>query len=87
MVVGVLKPGLQGVMIDVAHRSFCEDFWHIQSFELQVGHSAGRVLREGGVYSYADLLAGDHFPFNEMVGKYFPGNRVSHKSTSFQMIL
>jgi len=57
VVVCVLEADLHGVVVDVRDRQVGLDLFEAHRLELQVGHRAGGVLREGLVDTDADLAA------------------------------
>ncbi|MPN65081.1 hypothetical protein SDC9_212860 [bioreactor metagenome] len=44
VVIGIFKPGLQHVVVDIGDRELCLDPADVHGLKLQVGHRAGRVL-------------------------------------------
>ena len=58
MVVRVLKAGLQGVVVDIGNALHGPDPADAHRLELQVGHGAGGILRQGLVDPDGDLLPG-----------------------------
>jgi len=66
VVVRVAKVGLQHVVVGIADGELRADAGQVHGLELQVGHGAGGVLRQGLVDAQADLFAGDHLALGEV---------------------
>ena len=66
VVVGVLKAGLQGVVVDVRHGAFGFDPIDPHSLEFQVRHGTGCVLRKGLVNFQPNFLSGDHLTLDQV---------------------
>ena len=66
VVVGVLKAGLEHVMVHVGHGKLGLDLGNAHGLELEVGHGAGGVLGEGLVDPDAHFLPGHGFAGNQM---------------------
>ena len=47
VIVGVLKAGLEGVVVDIGHGSLCFDPVNAHGLKFQIGHGAGGILRQG----------------------------------------
>ena len=68
MVIGVFKPGLQGVVIDVADGEFGFHLGDADGFELEIGHRSGSVLGQGLVNPDADFPAFDQVADDQVFG-------------------
>ena len=66
VVVRILKPRLQGVMIDIGDRQFGLDLFGPDRLKLQICHGSGRVLRKGLVDAEPDLAPDFHLSRNKM---------------------
>ncbi len=82
VVVGVLKPVLERVVVHVAHRELGFDLRNSHGLELEVGHGAGGVLRQGLVDPDRDLGARLEFSFNEMGFQYFVNDVFAHTGST-----
>ena len=60
VVVGVLKAGLEGVVVDIGHGQLRFHPVQAHGLKLQIGHCSGGVLGEGLVYSQGRLLSRLH---------------------------
>ena len=78
VVVCILKAGLKSVVVDVSYRKLGLDPLRSHSLKLKVSHSSGRILRQGLIYSKADLCAGYHLALKKMRLYNFLCNSVSH---------
>ena len=65
MVVGVFKTGLERVVVDVGDRALGAHALHAHRLEFQVGHRAGRILRQGLVDAQTDLMPRLHLSGEE----------------------
>ena len=79
VIVGVFKPGLQGVVINIRHRPLGLDTRHTHRFKLQIGHRTGRVLGQRLIDLQADFAARPrHVPADQMGTNQLVCNRLSH---------
>ena len=68
MVVGVLKAGLQRIVVNIGDRAFGFDPGDPDALKFEVGHGAGRVLGQRLINFQTDFAAGSHFPGNQVGG-------------------
>jgi hypothetical protein len=73
MVVGILKTGLEGIVIDVTDREFGPDPGNVQGLKLEVSQGPGSVLSQGLIDPESNLLTRDHLSGDEMLANYFFG--------------
>ena len=74
VVVGVLKAGLQGVVVDVGHAALRPHPGDAHGLKLQVGHGARGVLGQRLVDAQGYLAAGGHVPADQMRSDDFLSN-------------
>ena len=87
MVVGVLEADLDSIVVDVAYGEVGLDARHIHRLELEVGHCAGRVLRERLVDADAKLWVPRGIALDEMCRKYFLNNILRFFHAAYYTIL
>ena len=80
VVIGILKPGLQHVVIHVADRKLGAHPRDAHRLKLQIGHRSGGVLGERLVHPESDLGPRLHFAFHKMFFDDFVGERTAHLS-------
>ena len=68
VVVGVLKAGLQGVVVDIGNRTLRLDPVDPHGLEFQIGHGAGGVLRQRLVDPQSHLCSRFHGAADQMGG-------------------
>ena len=83
VVVGVLKAGLQRVVVDVSHAALGFDARHAHGFKFEVRHRAGGVLRQRLVNAQAHICAGRHFAAQHVRLDDLLCNSQSHFDLSF----
>ena len=66
VVVGVLKAGLEGVVVYVSHRQLGAYTLNAHCFKFKIRHGARCVLSKGLINSQTYLGAGDHFAADKM---------------------
>jgi hypothetical protein len=71
VVIHVLEPDLQGVVVNIGHRSFGLHPRYIQGFVLEHGHLAGSVVHQGIVDAYPDFRAWSELSGHQVVFEYF----------------
>ena len=86
VIVGILKAGLERVMIDVSDRALRLYAVNAHSLKLEICHSAGCVLRKSLVYAQTYLGSLDHFSVNDMIFDYFFGQCESHLTSSCKIV-
>ena len=70
MVIGILKTGLESIMIDVTDREIGLDPWYSQSLELKISQCSGGVLGQSLINSDRDLVPRNHLSGDEMALNY-----------------
>ena len=80
VVVGVLKPVLQRVVVDISNRELGAYPGNPHGLKLEVGHRPGRVLRQGLVDPQPDLRARLHLAVDKVRGDDFLCDTLSHPS-------
>ena len=78
VVVRIFEAGLQGIVVNISDRALGPDLIDAHRLELQIGHRAGRILRQCLVDSEADLLPLDHFAVHQMRLQNFLRNCHTH---------
>ena len=78
VVVGVFKPRLQGIVVNVGDRELGLHLLRAHGFQLQIRHGTGRVLRQGLVDPDRDLLPDAHLARDEMLPDDLPCECLSH---------
>ena len=86
VVVGVLEPVLQGVMVHIAYGKLGCDPVHTHGLELEVGHGACGVLRQGLVDPDGDLVPRLQGPFHEVGFQDLFNKVLSHNTDSFPIV-
>ncbi len=66
-------------MVDIADGEFRTGAVHPHAFELQVGHGAGGILREGLIHADGDLLPRDQLPGHQVRCQNLLNNILAHK--------
>ena len=84
VVVRVFKAGLQRVVVDIGHAQLGLDARDAHRLELEIGHRAGRVLRERLVNAQGDLAAGGHVAVQQMCADDFLSQCLTHGDPSFR---
>ena len=84
VVVRVFKAGLQRVVVDVGHAQLGLYARDAHRLELEIGHRAGRVLRERLVNAQGDLAAGGHVAVQQMCTDDFLCQCLTHGDPSFR---
>ena len=84
VVVRVFKAGLQRVVVDVGHAQLGLYARDAHRLELEIGHRAGRVLRERLVNAQGDLAAGGHVAAQQMCADDFLSQCLTHGDPSFR---
>ena len=69
VVVGVLEADLDGVVVDVGDRKVVLDVLHAHRLKLEIGHRAGRILRQRLVNANSDLGILRGIAFYKVSGK------------------
>ena len=78
MVVGVFEAGLEHVVVDITNRQLRAHAGDAHRLELEVGHGAGRVLRQRLVDAQRDLFAGDGIAVKQVAFDDLPGQALAH---------
>ncbi len=84
VVVRVLEADLERVVVYVIDGEGSADAVRPERLELQIGHGAGRVLREGLIDCYAYGVAGHICAVSQMCLKYFLYDVLAHISLAFR---
>ena len=84
VVVRVFKAGLQRVVVDVGHAQLGLYARDAHRLKLEIGHRAGRVLRERLVNAQGDLAAGGHVAVQQMCADDFLSQCLTHGDPSFR---
>jgi hypothetical protein len=76
MVIGILKSGLQHVMVDITDREFRPDPGDPKGFKLEISHGASGILRESLVNSHPNHFmrhqsSTDQMRFKNFLNKIF----------------
>ena len=80
VIVGVLKAGLEGVVVDIGHGSLCFDPVNAHGLKFQIGHGAGGILRQGLVNAQGHLSPRLHAAADQMGGDQLFCQCLSHGS-------
>ena len=80
VIVGVLKAGLEGVVVDIGHGSLCFDPVNAHGLKFQIGHGAGGILRQGLVNAQGYLSPRLHAAADQMGGDQLFCQCLSHGS-------
>ena len=83
VVVGVLKAGLQGVVVDIGHAALGAHAGDTHRLEFEIGHSTGGILRQRLIDLQRDLGAGNHLAADQMVTDNLLCNGKTHRKHPF----
>src|SRR5699024_979166 len=62
----VLETGLEHIVVYIGHGALGLDLLRTHGLQLEIGHGARRILRQGLVYSDGYLAAGSEIPGNQV---------------------
>jgi len=83
VVIGIAKVALEHIVVDIADREICAYPRNAHGLELQVGHRARGILRQGLIDVQSDLLAWDHLLSDEVISDNLLGQIVGHSISRF----